>query len=189
MVKQIDSLQLTLEQPHDSIKYPRVWFLLVGLCCVPSAFLLLLVEPASRYWNSKHLGDADFAALIVLMLGTFSLAKALISDMLRVQTITLTPSGIFLTWSHIPQIFGRGTSREKHLFWNEIETLTWIEGESELDLKQYLQIEFKEKIEIRKMALKVLVSDDRNEDRCKKIMGLLPTNFVRPEWLKSYKFN
>jgi hypothetical protein len=184
---QADSLQLTLDQPHDVSKYPRAWYLLIGLCCLPSAFSLLLVEPASAYWNSKHLGDADFAALVVLLVGSFSLAKALSSDMLKVCAITIAKDGLFLTWSHIPQIFGGGVNRERHLLWDEIEALTWIEGESDLDLRQYLQIEFKEEIEIRKMALKVLVSDDQNEQRCKKIMSLLPSSLTQPEWLKSYK--
>ncbi len=184
---QADSLQLTLDQPHEVSKYPRAWYLLFGLCCLPGAFLLLLVEPASAYWNAKHLGDADFAALVVLIVGSFSLAKALSSDMLKICSITLTRYGIFLSWSHIPEIFGDGVNQERHLLWDEIETLTWIEGETELDLKQYLQIEFKEKIEIRKMALKVLVSDDQNEARCRQIIALLPANLVQPEWLKTYK--
>ena len=183
---QADSLQLTLDQPHDVSKFPRAWYLLIGMCCLPTAFSLLLIEPASAYWNAKHLGDAEFAALVVLIVGSFFLAKALSSDMLKVCMITITKHGIFLSWSHIPQIFGGGVIHDRHLVWDEIEALTWIEGESELDLKQYLQIEFKEKIEIRKIALKVLVSDDQNEARCKQIMALLPSNLVQPEWLKSY---
>jgi hypothetical protein len=179
-----DSLQLTLDQPHPASKWPRAWYLLVGLCCIPSAFSLLLVEPASAYWNSKHLGDADFAALLVLMVGSFFLAKALISDLLKVCAVTLTPNGIFLTWSHVPQIFGGGVSKKIHLSWPDIESLVWIEGESELDLKQYLQIEFKEKITIRKTALKVLVCDDRNEAECRKIIHLLPPSLVKPEWIQ-----
>ncbi len=179
-----DSLQLTLDQPHPASKWPRAWYLLVGLCCIPSAFSLLLVEPASAYWNSKHLGDADFAALLVLMVGSFFLAKALVSDLLKVCAVTLTPHGVFLTWSHVPQIFGGGVNKQIHLAWPDIETLVWIEGESELDLKQYLQIEFKEKIAIRKTALKVLVCDDRNEAECRKIIHLLPPNFVKPEWIQ-----
>ena len=184
---QADSLQLTLDQPHNASTYPRAWYLLIGLCCIPSAFLLLLVEPASAYWNSKHLGDADFAALVVLLIGSFALGHALINDMLKVCVITLTRHGIFLAWSHRPQIFGPPVNKEQQLSWDEIERLTWLEGEGELDLKQYLQIEFKEKLEIRKMVLKVLVSDDQNAERCKKIIALLPHHLVQPAWLKNYE--
>lgn len=179
-----DSVELTLELAHPASRRPRIGYLLIGLFCIPSAFSLLLVEPASAYWNSKHLGDADFAALIVLILGSFFLAKALVSDLLRVCAVTLTSDGIFVAWSHVPQIFGGGVNKHVMLNWNDIETLLWMEGESELDLKQYLQIEFKDNIEIRKTALKVLVCDDRNEDFCKKIIDLLPSNFVKPEWIK-----
>jgi hypothetical protein len=180
-----DSLQLTLDQPHLVSRWPRAWCLFIGLCCIPTAFSLLLVEPAGAYWNSKHLGDADFAALLVLMVGSFFLAKALVSDLLKVCAVTLTPNGISLMWSHVPQIFGGGVSKKIHLLWPDVDTLVWIEGESELDMKQYLQIEFKERIAIRKTVLKVLVSDDQNEMECKKVIDLLPPSLVKPEWLQS----
>lgn len=150
--------------------------MLIGLFCIPTAFSLLLAEPASAFWNSKHLGDADFAALLVLIVGSFFLAKALVSDLLKVCAVTLTPNGIFLTWSYVPQIFGGGVSKNIHL--------SWLDIESELDLKQYLKIEFKEKIPIRKTALKVLVCDDRNETECRKIIHLLPPSLVKPEWIQ-----
>jgi hypothetical protein len=181
---QNDPIELTLEPAHRESRRPRMGYLLIGLICIPSAFSLLLVEPTSRYWNSKHLGDADVAALIVLIVGALFLTKALASDLLRVCAVRVTQNGIFVAWSHVPQIFGGGIRKEVLLHWDEIESLRWLEGESELDLKQYLQIEFKEKIEIRKTALKVLVCDDRDEDFCKKIIHLLPPNFVKPEWIR-----
>lgn len=179
-----DAIELTLELAHHVSRRPRIGYLFIGLICIPSAFSLLLVEPTSQYWNSKHLGDVDFAALIVLLVGAFFLAKALVSDLLRVCAVRLTQNGIFVAWSHVPQLFGGGVHKEVLLHWDDIESLRWLEGESELDLKQYLEIEFKEKIEIRKTALKVLVCDDRDEDFCKKILQLLPTNVVKPEWIR-----
>jgi len=66
-----------------------------------------------------------------------------------------------------------------------LESLFWHEGESENDLQQHIKIQFKEDIGVRRSQLKILISDDRNPDRCEKLIAFLPEDFVAPEWIQA----
>ena len=51
--------------------------------------------------------------------------------------------------------------------------------------EEHIKIRFKEDIGVRRSQLQILISDDRNPDRCEKLIAFLPEDFVAPEWIQA----
>ena len=180
-----DSFHLTVGSPLDWVKRPRLWRLALGLTCFPLALSFLWADSSHAYWMAVSLGKPHILGWVGLLLATYLVVSAVASDLLHVHQVSFSKAGMHLTWSQVPGLLSERFQREKLFVWSELESLFWHEGESENDLQQHIKIQFKEDIGVRRSQLKILISDDRNPDRCEKLIAFLPEDFVAPEWIQA----
>jgi hypothetical protein len=179
-----DTFHLTVESPLYIVKRPRLWRLIFGAACFPLGFSLLWIESVNSYWSAMGLGNSHIYGLVLILTAALTVARSIAYDLLQVLEVSFDKSGMYLIWSHVPNLLSLRKIREKQFRWEELDSLIWHESDSEHDLQQHVKIFFKEEIGSRTSRLKLRISDDRNLDRCEKLIALLPEDFVVPQWIE-----
>ena len=162
---------------------PRLWLITSGLLLIMAGGSFYFLNARSPYLFFGNFESIRLVSLTALIGGAVVMTRALVSDLMVLHHLRISKSGIQIMWSYVPQLYGARVNIEDSFLWNDIDSVAWLEGENELDLTQHLRIRFKEKVGFRKKEIKILVSDDRDANRCHELLSLLPDNFVVPEWV------
>lgn len=179
----VDSFHLVIDAQSFLVKRPRLWRLIIGVACIPLTFSFFWLEPVNAYWTSKHLGNPHTIGIIFLILGIYGIATAFINDFFQAHEALFTNEGIDLLWTNTPHLLSLRVANKKHFNWNDFEDFHWHESNSDHDLQQHIKIKFKQSIFSNRNFLKLRVSDDRNYERCEKLISILPKNFLPPAWV------
>ena len=184
-----EKFHLAVDAPPSLVKRPKLWRLIIGLACIPLAFSLFWLEPINAYWTAKHLGDPHTIGIMILFVGSYAAVSAFANDFLQVHEALCDKDGMHLFWTSVPSLLSCRLVGEKYFKWHDFASLHWDESDSDHDLQQYIQIEFKEFFGAHRSFLKLRISDDRNFEQCEKLISLLPNDFAVPEWVRVARKN
>ena len=178
-----ESFLLTCEVPLYYLKRTRLWSLLLGLASVSLASSLVWMPPAGSGPDATYPPELWLLASLSALLGCILLWRSLGGDLLDVVSVRFRPDGLEIHWTHVPQLLALRTEMQTFFRWEELGDLVWYERGSEVALKQMLRIELRDRLGERCTRVEVLVSDERNSNRCEKVLAYLPAHVRLPDWL------
>jgi hypothetical protein len=178
-----ESFLLTCEVPLYYLKRTRLWSLLLGLASVSLASSLVWMPPAGRGALATYPPELWLLASLSALFGGILLWRGLGSDLLDVVGVRFRSDGIEIHWTHVPQLLALRAEQQTFFRWEELAELVWYERGNEVALKQMLRIELRDRIGARCTRVEVLVSDERNRNRCEKVLAHLPSQARLPDWL------
>ena len=173
---------------HPVVRYPRprIWRLGMGLACGLAAWALLpgAGPLAQLAWlqavSPKHL---QLVSALLLALGLFHGVRALASELFRLHSVSIDRQGLWVYWSHAPELWGPHRPEHRFVPWADVAQLQWDEDGQEHEFKQYLLLTLHAPLSRRRRRLKLRVCDERDLARCQALMALLPPGTPHPAWL------
>lgn len=182
-----DTFHLAVHPPARAGTHPRLWWLAVGLLFGGAA--LLWQAGGGDMWLQAALAGERLHTAQVLMPGLFWVVggllvlRALFSPHFQLEAVDFSPVELVFHWTHVPGVLGTPRAAKSLLTWEQVKDLQWLESQPEHQFRQFLRLELAEPVAASHRIFKLLVSEERDLDRCMALLAALPTRMPRPEWL------
>ena len=182
-----DTFHLVVHTPARAGAHPRLWWLVVGVLLCGAA--LLWQASGGDAWLQAALGEQRLHTAQVFMPGLFWVAggvlvlRALFSPHFQLEAVDFSPVELAFYWTHVPGVLGTPRTARSLLTWDQVKDLQWQESQPEHQFRQFLRLELAEPVGASHRVFKLLVSEERDLDRCMALLAALPTRMPRPEWL------
>ena len=109
--------------------------------------------------------------------------RALASELFRLHSVSIDRQGLWVYWSHAPELWGPHRPEHRFVPWADVAQLQWDEDGQEHEFKQYLLLTLHAPLSRRRRRLKLRVCEERDLARCQALMALLPPGTPHPAWL------
>lgn len=174
-----DTFHLVVHAPARSGAHPRLWTLAAGLLACMAAYGVTLAGHTAGQTAEPFLTGLLWAAGLLLLL------RALLSHHFVLEAVDFAPTGLAFHWTHVPGLLGTPRAAQSLLTWDQVKHLEWQESAPEHQFRQFLRLELAEPVGGSHRVFKLLVSEERDLDRCMALLAALPTRMPRPAWLSS----
>ncbi len=184
-----DVFHLVVHAPASAGAHPRLWWLGAGLLLCAAA-LLWQTGGGDAWLKTALSGERSGTAEMLLpgglwMAGGLILLRALFSHHFQLEAVDFSPSGLAFQWTHVPGLLGSPRAARSLLTWDQVKDLQWQESQPEHQFRQFLRLELAEPVAGSHRVFKLLVSEERDLDRCMALLAALPTRMPRPDWLST----
>ena len=180
----ISHIHLQVDAPSHWLKRPRLWCLICGFLLVAGSVSLLFVNSIEAWFASAASRSEVVIILLLFVIGLALATHALRSDVFRVHWVQFKHDGFHLNWSHAESLVSSRTIFDSEIGWAQVKTLEWIEGQHEHSEDQFLIIELHETLGRGHPRIRVRVCEQRNLDKCERLLNILPTDVSLPIWIK-----
>ena len=181
-----DRFEVSCGYPVVRYPRPRLWRLGMGLACALAAWAVLPgVGPLARLEGLQAVAPAhlSMASALLLAMALFQGVRALASELFRLHSVSIDRQGLWVYWSHAPELLGPHRPEHRFVPWAEVAQLAWEEDGQEHEFKQYLLVTLHTPLSRRRRRLKLRMCDERDLVRCQALMALLPAGTPHPAWL------
>lgn len=188
MDSRFECIDLPVKAPTDvSAGRPRLqrlaWSALFLLVVLLVAAFVCNWPAATSWWDEAKLGDIRLTGALLLLTGATCAIRAIASDLSRLHRVRVSAKGVHLEWSHVPRLTGQRVSARRFVGWNEVASISWLEGAQDHDFRQYIVLQLRESLALRLKRMKLPVSDSRDRERCEALLSRLPPGVAAPQWL------
>lgn len=172
-----------LRPPLDAFRRPRAGVFGLGATSLLATLVLFWFQLSLPFNPLHHERDGWFICSIFGLAGISACLYALISEFRHIHRVSISESGLTVTWSHVPAFRSERVTHDDRFYWSEFDAIAWFEAESLIALNQTLSFQFRNPNRLEMPFLEIPLGAERDIQLGNLLTPMLPPTASLPLWV------